>query len=191
MRPGKAGQRGLGGVRPARNVVRRPAGAQSVWPRVRLPRRSQAVCRCQHWQQRCDGMRTCGSWDTRPRNLYTSRMPTVLIDLKAATAFAQFIAVCRASNLAEARCISCPLQGSSLAKPQTFSRPSCAHGPHLRPSTHCYKLSEPCNQFNETKRRLAERFGGASQHLQRIRHPREVVITDPIRAAATSTQLLA
>ena len=51
-------------------------------------------------------------------------------------------AVCSASNLAEARCIACPLPGSSLAKTQTFSRPSRAHGPHLRPSTICEKLSE-------------------------------------------------
>jgi hypothetical protein len=53
------------------------------------------------------------------------------------TDFAQFLAVCSASNLAAARCISCPLQGSSLAKMQTSSRPSRAHGHHLRPSTHC------------------------------------------------------
>src|SRR5438094_6001019 len=55
---------------------------------------------------------------------------------------AQFIAVCSASNLAEARCISSLLQGSSLAKTRAFSRPSRAHGHHLRPSTNCYKLSE-------------------------------------------------
>src|SRR5207253_7135313 len=41
------------------------------------------------------------------------------------------------------------------------------------------------------KRRLAERFGGGSQYLQHIEHPREVVIPDPIIAAAASTQLLA
>src|SRR4051812_33922838 len=51
--------------------------------------------------------------------------------------FAQFLAVCSASNLAEARCISSLLQGSSLAKTRAFSRPSRAHGHHLRPSTHC------------------------------------------------------
>src|SRR6266480_2882425 len=55
---------------------------------------------------------------------------------------AQFLAVCSASNLAEARCISSLLQGSSLAKTRAFSRPSRAHGHHLRPSTNCYKLSE-------------------------------------------------
>jgi putative ABC transport system substrate-binding protein len=48
---------------------------------------------------------------------------------------AQFIAVCSASNLAEARGISSPLQGSSLAKTRAFSRPSRAYGHHLRPST--------------------------------------------------------
>ena len=58
------------------------------------------------------------------------------------TRVAQFITLCSAYNLAEARCISCPLLGSSLAKTQTFSRPSRAHGHPLRPSTNCYKLSE-------------------------------------------------
>src|SRR5262245_25156058 len=31
-------------------------------------------------------MRTCGPWGMRPRNLYASRMPRVLNDLKATTA---------------------------------------------------------------------------------------------------------
>src|SRR5262249_60793460 len=55
---------------------------------------------------------------------------------------AQFITVCGASNLVEARCISSPVQGSSSAKTWASSRPSRAHGHHLRPSTNCYKLSD-------------------------------------------------
>src|SRR4029453_5404991 len=54
----------------------------------------------------------------------------------------QFITVCSAENLAEARRISSPVQGSSPAKTSAASRPSRAHGHHLRPSTNCYKLSE-------------------------------------------------
>src|SRR5438874_2749549 len=66
------------------------------------------------------------------------------ITLREISPLAQFIAVCSASNLAEARCISSLLQGSSLAKTRAFSRPSRAHGHHLRPSTNCEKLSEVC-----------------------------------------------
>jgi hypothetical protein len=57
------------------------------------------------------------------------------------TAVAQFIRLCSTSNLAEARCISSPWQGASPAKTRAASRPSRAHGYHLRPSTNCYKLS--------------------------------------------------
>src|SRR6266704_5219093 len=49
---------------------------------------------------------------------------------------------CRALNLAKARRPSSPLQGSSPAKTRASSRPSLAHGHHLRPSIHCYKLSD-------------------------------------------------
>jgi hypothetical protein len=52
------------------------------------------------------------------------------------------LTLCSASNLAEARRLSSPLQGSSPAKTRASSRPSCAPGHHLRPSTNCYKLSE-------------------------------------------------
>src|SRR2546426_2507203 len=55
---------------------------------------------------------------------------------------AQFITLCSASNLAGTRRISSPWQGSSPAKTRASSRPSRAHGHHLRPSTHCYKLSD-------------------------------------------------
>src|SRR4029434_6689685 len=57
-------------------------------------------------------------------------------------------------NLAEARCISSPLEGSSLAKTRAFSKPSRAHGPHLRLSTNCYKLSY--KKSNPLSRNLSE-----------------------------------
>jgi len=50
---------------------------------------------------------------------------------------AQFLSVCRADNLAEARDIASPMQGASPAKTSASSRPSRVHGPHLRPATHC------------------------------------------------------
>ena len=55
---------------------------------------------------------------------------------------AQFLTLCSASNLAEARRFSSALQGSSPAKTRASSRPSRAHRPYLQPSTNCYKLSE-------------------------------------------------
>ena len=55
----------------------------------------------------------------------------------AVSRFAQFITVCSAYNLAEARHISSPVQGSSPAKTWASSRTSRAHGHHLRPSTNC------------------------------------------------------
>ena len=57
--------------------------------------------------------------------------------------FTQFLTLCRAENPAEARYLSAPLQGSSPAKTRTSSRPSRAHGHHLRPSPNCEKLSGP------------------------------------------------
>ena len=51
--------------------------------------------------------------------------------------FAQFITFCSASNLAEARYVSSPVQGSSPAKTWAPLKPSRAHGHHLRPSTNC------------------------------------------------------
>jgi hypothetical protein len=54
---------------------------------------------------------------------------------------AQFLTLCRASHLAEARRLSAPWQGASPAQTRASSRPSRAHGHHLRPSTHCEKLS--------------------------------------------------
>jgi hypothetical protein len=54
---------------------------------------------------------------------------------------AQFIRFCRASNLAEARRISSPWQGSSPAKTRAASRPSRAYGHHLRPATNGEQLS--------------------------------------------------
>src|SRR5512145_1571962 len=71
---------------------------------------------------------------------------------------AQFIIFCSASNLAEPRCLSSPVQGSSPAQTWTSSRPSRAHGHHLRPSTNCYKLSDPsninCLEFYHSIRRI-------------------------------------
>ena len=61
----------------------------------------------------------------------------------SASHVAQFLPLCSASHLAEARRLSALWQGASLAKTRAFSRPSRAHGHHLRPSTNCYKLSEP------------------------------------------------
>src|SRR5262245_53910710 len=63
---------------------------------------------------------------------------------------AHFLSVCRASHLAEARGISSPVQGASPAKTSASSRPSRAHGPHLRPSTHCSKWSESSSRPSGT-----------------------------------------
>jgi hypothetical protein len=49
--------------------------------------------------------------------------------------FAHFITLCSAYMLAGTRYISSPWQGSSPAKTRVSSRPSRAHGHHLRPST--------------------------------------------------------
>ena len=71
-----------------------------------------------------------------PRDYADVEVRTVLEEVGVATtktvysnAAAQFIAVCSAYNLSEARCISSPLLGSSLAKTRAFSRPSRAHAP--------------------------------------------------------------
>ena len=48
-----------------------------------------------------------------------------------------FITFCSASNLAETRCISSPVQGSSPVKTWASARPSRVHGHHLRPLTNC------------------------------------------------------
>jgi len=70
-------------------------------------------------------------------------MDYVGIDVqKNQSQIAQFLTLWSASNLAEARCLCSPLQGSSPTKTRASSRPSRAYGPHLRPSTHCEKLSE-------------------------------------------------
>ena len=58
------------------------------------------------------------------------------------TRFAQFLTRCSASTLAEKLTTCSPLQSPSPAKTRTSSRPSRAHGHHLRPSTNCYKLSD-------------------------------------------------
>src|SRR5499433_2406840 len=58
------------------------------------------------------------------------------------TIFAQFLTLCRASNLEEARRVSSLWHGASSAKTRAFSMPSRAHGPHLRRSTNCSQLSE-------------------------------------------------
>src|SRR5262252_439565 len=50
---------------------------------------------------------------------------------------------CSASNLAETRCLSSPVQGAPPAKTPPASRPSRAHGHHRRPATNCSKLSDP------------------------------------------------
>jgi hypothetical protein len=63
---------------------------------------------------------------------------------------AHFLSVCRASNLAEARCISSPVQGASPAKTSASSTPSRAHGPPLRPSTNGEKLSESSSRQRGT-----------------------------------------
>ena len=55
---------------------------------------------------------------------------------------AQFIRLCRASHLAEARRLASPWQGLSPAKTCAASRPSRAHGHHLRPSTNCYTFTD-------------------------------------------------
>src|SRR5262245_57920222 len=52
-------------------------------------------------------------------------------------AFAQFLTLCSASNLAETRRISSPLQSPSLAKTRTSLSASRAHVDHLHPSTNC------------------------------------------------------
>jgi hypothetical protein len=57
-------------------------------------------------------------------------------------ASAQFLTFCSAYNLEEARRVSSLWQGSSPAKTRVSSMPSCVHGPHLRRSTNCYKLSD-------------------------------------------------
>src|SRR5713101_5689388 len=49
------------------------------------------------------------------------------------TSCAQFITLCSASNLAGARRLASPWQGSSPAQTQASSRPSRAHGHHLHP----------------------------------------------------------
>ena len=71
-----------------------------------------------------------------PRDYANVEVHTVLEEVGVATtktvysnAAAEFLAVCSAYNLSEARCISSPLLGSSLAKKRAFSRPSRAHAP--------------------------------------------------------------
>src|SRR5216683_6818906 len=56
--------------------------------------------------------------------------------------FAQFLTLCSAYNLEEARRVSSLWHGASPAKTRASSMPSCAHGLHLRRSTNCHKLSE-------------------------------------------------
>src|SRR5215813_15270685 len=51
--------------------------------------------------------------------------------------FAQFLAVCSASNLAKAMCISSLVQGTAPAKTWVFSRLPRAYGHYLQPSTNC------------------------------------------------------
>src|SRR5215471_19909194 len=63
---------------------------------------------------------------------------------------AHFLSVCRASHLAETRCIASPVPGASPAKTSAASRPSRAHGPPLRPSTHCSKWSESSSRQRGT-----------------------------------------
>src|SRR5262247_2586726 len=58
---------------------------------------------------------------------------------------AQFLAFCRAYNLAEARRLSAPWQGAAPAQTRAASRPSGAQGHYLRPSTNCEKLSDRGN----------------------------------------------
>src|SRR5262249_56834536 len=77
---------------------------------------------------------------------------------------AQFITVCGASNLVEARCISSPLQGSSPAKTRAFSRPSRAHGHHLRPSTNCEKLSDLYIRLSNLQQIKVVQAGGIASH---------------------------
>ena len=55
---------------------------------------------------------------------------------------AQFLTLCSADNLAEARRVPSLWQGSSPAKARASSRLSRAHGHHLRSSTHC---SQSCD----------------------------------------------
>jgi hypothetical protein len=55
---------------------------------------------------------------------------------------APFLTLCRASNLRAARRIPSPWQGAAPAKTRASSRPSGAHGHHLRPATNCAKLSD-------------------------------------------------
>src|SRR5262249_15838626 len=61
---------------------------------------------------------------------------------KEDTCVAHFLTCCRAANLGETRCISSPVQGASPAQTRAASRPSRAHGHHLRSSTNCEKLSD-------------------------------------------------
>ena len=79
---------------------------------------------------------------------------------------AQFLRLCRASNLAEARRISSPWQGSSPAKTRVASRPSRGSGHHLRPSTNCEKLSglPVSRNFSDFVARQIERRRSVSPH---------------------------
>jgi hypothetical protein len=56
---------------------------------------------------------------------------------------AQFITLCSAYNLAGVRRISSPCERQSHEKRRASTMPPRSHVPQLRPSTNCYKLSEP------------------------------------------------
>jgi hypothetical protein len=66
-------------------------------------------------------------------------------EFPAVALVAQFITLCSASNLAEARYLSPQWQGASRVKTCPSARPSYAHGHHLRPSTNCEKLNDADN----------------------------------------------
>ena len=64
------------------------------------------------------------------------------VSLRWLMGFAQFLAVCRASLLAEKLRISSPLSSQSLEITGALSRPLCACIYQLQPSTNAEKLSE-------------------------------------------------
>jgi len=57
---------------------------------------------------------------------------------------APLLTCCRASHLAEVRCLSSLWEGASPAKTHASSRPSRAYGYHLRPATNGESLREAC-----------------------------------------------
>jgi hypothetical protein len=78
-----------------------------------------------------------------------------LVGIKLITDLAQYLTLCRAYNLAEARRLASPVHSPSRAKRRASSRPPRVHVPHCRLATHCETWSERMKHPALRTRRLA------------------------------------